>query len=98
MDKIRKTIKTRGRLALAVPRGDGNGDVRELIEVAVSTYTNPRNENAWKRIGQAFCDRHDLDFVRFTGEPIVIADVYEMDIMDFLLNATLVEPKKETEE
>lgn len=94
MAKIRKTIKTRERLALAAVRGDE----QKLVEATVTTFTNPRNENAWKRIGQAYCDRHDLDFIRFTSKPLVIANVYEMDITDFLLDATLVEPKKETEE
>lgn len=93
MNKIRKTIKTRERSALAAVRGDE----QKLVEVTVTTFTNPRNENGWKRIGQAFCDRHDLDFIRFTGEPLVVADVYEMELTDFLLSATLVEPKEREE-
>lgn len=94
MDKIRKTIKIRERTALAAARGDE----QKVVEATVTTFTNPRNENAWKRIGQAYCDRHDLDFIRFTSDSVVVANVYEMDITDFLLDATLVGPKKETEE
>lgn len=94
MDKIRKTVKTRVRPALAAPRG---GDM-ELEEVEVTTFKNPRNENAWLRVGRAFCDSRNLDFIRFTSDPVVVANVYEMDITDFLLNAPLVDPKKETEE
>lgn len=94
MNKIRKTIKTRERSALAAVRGDE----QKIVWITVTTFTNPRNENAWKSIGRAFCDRHDIDFIRFTGDPLVVANVYEMDTEDFLLNATLVEPKKETEE
>lgn len=93
MDKIRKTIKTRDRSALAATRGDE----QKFVEVTVFTFTNPRNENAWKRIGRAFCDRHDLDFIRFTSEPFVVGAVYEMELTDFLLSATLVEPKEEEE-
>ena len=94
MEKIRKTIKTRARSALAAPRGDD----REVVEVVVTTFKNPRNENEWRRVGIAFCDSQHLDFIRFTGDPVVVANVYEMDITGFLLDATLVEPKKETEE
>ena len=94
MDKIRKTIKTRERSALAAPRGDD----RELVEVVVTTFKNPRNENEWRRVGIAFCDSQHLDFIRFTGDPVVVADVYEMELTDFLLSATLVEPKEKEEE
>lgn len=94
MEKIRKTIKTRERQALAASRGDG----QKLVVVTVRCLTNPRNENAWKRVGQAFCEQQALDFIRFTSDPLVVANVYEMDIAAFLLAATLVEPKEKEEE
>ena len=94
MYKIRKTIKTRERTALAVARGDE----KRVVEVAVTTFTSPRNESSWKKLGREVCSRHDQDFICFIDEPEVVVSVYEMDITDFLLSATLVEPKVEPKE